>query len=71
MLLNHLILNGKQEHEERLRSSQMNRQVAAFQRQARARSALQRAIEESLRSGFPIEEVQRELSLRLDRAASQ
>ena len=62
---------ARQLHEERLERSEVRRRTAVLIKQERARDALKRAIEESLRSGFPIEEVRREVFLSLDRTPSR
>jgi hypothetical protein len=59
------------EHNDRLARSQRLRDVAKAVRQLRARSALRRAIEESLRSGCHRKEVEGEFALSLERVTSR
>jgi len=59
------------EYQQKLDRSEALRSAAVIVRRERARSALQRAIEESLRNGFQTDEVQSEFALSLSRAADQ
>ena len=59
------------EYQERLSRSEALRNAAVIVRRERARSALQRAIEESLRNGFRTDEVKSEFALSLGRATEQ
>jgi len=59
------------EYRERLSRSEALRNAAVIVRRERARSALQRAVEESLRNGFRSDEVKSEFALSLGRATEQ
>jgi len=59
------------EYQERLNRSEALRNAAVIVRRERARSALQRAVEESLRNGFRSDEVKSEFALSLGRATEQ
>ena len=59
------------EYQQKLDRSEALRNAAVIVRRERARSALQRAIEESLRNGFQTDEVQSEIVLSLSRATDQ
>jgi len=59
------------EYQEKLDRSAALRNAAVVVRRERARSALQRAIEESLRNGFQTDEVKSEFALSLGRATDQ
>lgn len=64
-------LTMDREYQEKLDRSRALRNAAVIVRRERVRSALQRAIEESLRNGFKMDEVRDEFTLSLGRAADQ
>jgi len=64
-------LSLDKEYKEKLDRSEALRNAAVIVKRERARSALQRAIEETLRNGFRTDEVQQEFALTLGRATDR
>jgi len=64
-------LSLDKEYKEKLDRSEALRNAAVIVKRERARSALQRAIEETLRNGLRTDEVQQEFTLTLGRASDR
>jgi len=64
-------LSLDKEYKEKLDRSEALRNAAVIVKRERARSALQRAIEETLRNGLRTDEVQQEFALTLGRATDR